>query len=520
MLQNSKSRFSAPRTVENRFSQIPTMVSEISKKITDFRQRFRKLVDNAEVFFDEYQDQYRSLAVLKRKIDTFQEQLDRIDAYRKEKGKYPSIKGQPSTQRYIARLVAQQTKLEDEHRDLEKTVNTARNERYEALDHLTDEILDLLHGHQIFGQFLGTIALSTPSPEDKVRHIRNEKYKPIYIAALTIALFEEVRFKHTFAYSLLNDELKTLFPTADKFSLMANKNDASNTVNLARQPMASDTKLAYRESILKPLAKAALLQSIGLHSPEAQQVLGRDRYRRLNNSERASLLSIIDKKTMDYIKLGVGIPSVRFDSREEKAAFIANEQKQLTFMIDILSGLKKTGHELGDLIRIPMTYASFLLSTKKDFDYREIYRAYDIIEESMQRKANHPTHVSCFLKMVGRFPLGSGIYFIQEESGEIERAIVSSLYPFNVEEPICKQITRRQIQFLSQSEVVVSKKSNLFYAQSREKSHYEPEFLTARYHGDFTWNAADLWESQISSLAFWKKDGVRKTNGRYNPDSY
>ncbi len=520
MLLDSKSNSSSLKAAEERFSQIPTMVSEISRKISDFRQRYRKLVENAETFFNEYQTEYDSLSSLKKKIQKFQDQIDRIDNFRKDKGRFPSIKGQTSTPRYVNRLVAKQSKFEDECLELQNRLNEERNQRYQTLDHLIDEILDLLDGHQIFSQFLGTIALSTPSPEEKIRHIRNEKNKPIYIAALAIALFEEVRLQRTFESPYLNAKLKTIFTTKEKMSLMASKGETESRIHMNRRPMPADVKLAYRDKVLKPLAKAALLQSIGLHSPEAKSLLGKDSSRKLSQSERKALLAIIEKKTTDFIKLGVGIPTVRFDSRQQKENFVKEEQQQLDFILETLTALKEKRHELGDLLRIPMTYASFLLSTKKEFDYKEIYRAYDILEDGKNCQEYHPDYVDYFLKMVGRFPLGSGIYFVQQESGEIERAIVSSLFPPNVDEPVCKQITRRQIQFLSHKEIIVSKQSNFFFDSSRKKSHYNEEYLNARYPDGFTWNAVDLWEVQIPAIEFWKRDGSRKINGIFTPDSY
>ncbi len=167
-----------------------------------------------------------------------------------------------------------------------------------------------------------------------------------------------------------------------------------------------------------------------------------------------------------------------------------------------------------------MTYASFLLSTKQDFDYRQIYQAYDILDDGKKSNAYKAEHVDCFLNMVGRFPLGAGIYVIQQESGEIERAIVSSLYPAHPDEPVCKLITRRQLQFLSQAEVIVSKQSNLFFKACRQASHYDHDFFEARYKNDFTWNATDVWEHQVPAIEFWKRDGTRRYNGTFNPDAY
>ena len=518
MLLDSKSN--KPSWAEDKLSQIPTMVSEISRKISDYRQSYRDLVENAEIFFADYPSDYKKLSLLRHKVKTYQEQIDFIDNYRKEKGSYPQIKGQPSAQRYLAKLVAQQSTSDNELRELEARLQVESNNRYEHLDHLTDHMLDLLSGERIFSQFLGTIALSTPSPKEKIRHIRNEKYKPIYVTALAIALFEEVRANHGFNTPFLAETLKEIFPSDKQFSLMADKSLAENSDETAPLPMPVEMKLMYRESVLKPLAKAALLQSIGMHSPEAHNLLGQDRYRKLDHEERQQLLTIIDKKTSDYLKLGIGIPTIRHNSKADRDAFVSQEKKQLAFILTTLKSLKQNGNELGDLIRIPMTYASFLLSTKQDFDYRQIYQAYDILNEGKADQTYKAEHVDCFLKMVGRFPLGAGIYVIQQESGEIERAIVSSLYPSDPDEPVCKLITRRQLQFLSQTEVVVSKISNLFFEESRRASHYEPDFFEARYKGKFTWNATDVWENQVPAIEFWKKDGTRRYNGRFNPDSY
>lgn len=520
MLIDSKSKKAKPVWAEEKLSQIPTMVSEISRKISEFRQRYRDLVKEAEHFFEEYPRDYKRLTILKHKVKTYQDQIEYIEGFRKEKGKYPTIKGQPSAQRYMGRLVAQQTNSDKELKVLEDRLKSERNKRYEQLDHLTDYMLNLLNGERIFSQFLGTIALSTPSPKEKVRHIRNERYKPIYITALAIALFEEVRQKHTFDNKYLNAELAKIFPKGKNFSLMADKVTESDSDETLPSPMPAEMKMAYRERVLKPIAKAALLQSIGMHSPEATQIFGNDRYRKLNLTERNKLLEIIDRKTIDYLKLGIGIPTIPFNSAEEKMAYVEQEKRQLSFILQILASLKSSKHELGDLIRIPMTYASFLLSTKEDFDYQQIYQAYDVLAKGRDDDIYREVYVTAFMNMVGRFPLGSGLYVIQQDSGEIERAIVSSLYPNDPEEPICKIITSRQIQFLSQAEFIISKQSNIFFSDSRRSSHYDMDFFHLRFRNEYTWNATDVWENQVPAIEFWKRDDQRRYNGVYNPDSY
>ena len=492
------------------------MVTEISKKIAQYRKSYNELVKNAEAFFEQYPQDYKKLTLLKHKVKTYQAQIEHIESYRKEKGKYPAIKGHTSGQRYLAKLVAQQSNSDKELSSLQNRLQKESNQRYEHLDHLTDHLLDMLNGERIFSQFLGTIILSAPSPEEKVRHVRNEKNKPIFVTALVIALFEQVRHQHKFSNKFMANALEQIFGGRPKFDLMADK--IANGVSAKAMP--AELKVKYREDILKPLAKAALLQSIGLHSPEANNLLGGDRFRKLDHDERGKLLDIIDSKTSIYLKLGIGIPNIRFTSKEHRDAFLSREKKQLGFTLKILSSLKKKSDELGDLIRIPMTYASFLLSTKQDAEYTQIYDAYDILADGKERGSNKSEFIDAFLKMVGRFPLGSGLYVIQQSTGEIERAIVSSLYPDDHDEPIVKIITRRQIQFLSQAEVVVSKATNLYFEESRKACHYEPEYLQKRYRQEFTWNATEVWEVQLPAIEFWKKDGKRIENGVFNPDSY
>ncbi|MCU4677594.1 hypothetical protein N7931_18405 [Catenovulum sp. 2E275] len=499
-------------------STIPPMASAISKRIAKFRQDYSKQVGMAKTFFAEYQEQLTAKAKYKKAIKAYQEQIDLIENYRKEKGKYPKIKNQPSTERYLRKLYHFYDKALNDFRAFERKILVLQAERYQNLDHLVDQILDLLDGQRIFSQFLGTIALSVPSPEEKVRHVRNEKNKPIFITALAIALFEEIRTKHNAEqiHPYLAKKLQEIFPPENPFNLMVDKHEEEQKPNV----MPIEIKIAYREEILKPLAKACLLQSIGTYSPEVEALFGNDRYRMLSPDERESLLKLNREKTADFIKIGIGIPATRFDTKEARAEFIQTEAEKVQFILDIQSKLSQIQDPLGDLLRIPMVYTSIILSTKPEFDYKQIYTAFDTLEQGAQDNIYHPEYIHLFNCMVGRFPLGSGIYFIQQETGEIERGIVSSLYPQNPDEPICKQITRRQLQFLCQTEVVISSPSNLYFEISRANCHYESDYFKTRFPNGFIWNASELWEVQVPAVNFWKKDGTIKYNELFKPLDY
>ncbi|GEM_PF-1852528 len=516
LLDNNSNQIKKTKLLSGQsLTSIPPMASAISKRIARFRQDYIKQVDAAKTFFCEYQEQLNTRAKFKKSIQAYQDQIDLIENYRKEKGKYPKIKDQPSTERYLTRLYRLQDNAKKESREFERKLIALQSERYQRLDHLVDQILDLLDGQKIFSQFLGTIALSVPSPEEKVRHVRNEKNKPIFITALAIALFEEVRTKLDASniHPYLTKKMGQIFHDSHQYNLMIDKSEENDKQHI----MPLEVKIAYREEILKPLAKACLLQSIGSHSPEVDELFGRDRYRMLSQDERAELLRLNFEKTTDFIKIGIGIPATRFDTREERAEFIQQEAEKIQFILDIQKRLSQTQDNLGDLLRIPMVYTSIILSTKPEFDYNQIYTAYDTLAQGAENNVYHPDYTQVFNQMVGRFPLGSGIYFIQQETGQIEKSIVSSLYPQSPNEPICKQITRRQLIFLSQTEVVISQSSNLYFDTSRSFSHYSDSYFQTKFANGYVWNASELWEVQIPAVNFWKKDGTIKYNGQYEP---
>ena len=84
MLIDSKSKKAKPVWAEEKLSQIPTMVSEISRKISEFRQRYRELVKDAEHFFEDYPQDYKRLTILKHKVKTYQDQIEYIEGFKKQ----------------------------------------------------------------------------------------------------------------------------------------------------------------------------------------------------------------------------------------------------------------------------------------------------------------------------------------------------------------------------------------------------------------------------------------------------
>ena len=344
------------------------------------------------------------------------------------------------------------------------------------------------------------MSLSTPLSEEKARCAINEKSKPVFIAALTVLLFDEIRQHQGFTSGYLADNVSEIFSGVNQ-----------GLLNKKLADLPDDTKMRYREELLKPVAKAAVLQSIGSYSTEAAEIYQGDRFRVLPIEERNRLIDIINQKTLGYIKQGIGIPSRAFDTIEEKKHYKAYEAAKLQFTLKLVQNKNDKNNELSDLLRIPVVYTSFILSTKEDFDYQRCYDAYDVIDQGVEKQDYNGNFGQLFLSIVGKFPIGSGLLFISKINGQIERAMVSSIYPENPYEPICKQITKGQVQAMTQSEVVISLETNLYFETARKNSEYDEDYFQSRYQGVYVWNANELWEVQIHAKTFWKKDTQRET---------
>lgn len=483
---------------------IPSMSSNVSQTITDYKQSHQQLVDESVEFFAAYISQMTTLAEYKRNMAAYKKQIDTIENYKKEHGKLPQIRGQKSSAKYLNSLHIKSENLYRAYKSLIKDITSKRKLRYEMLDQLADNIIDMLESRTLFSQFLGTIALSTPLPEEKIRCVRNEKFKPIYTAALVVALFDQIRSKHSFKNPYLKKQLDTLF---DQNSPEYMLHDEENSRGLPE-----NIKLKYRQEVLKPITKAALIYSVGSYAPEVESIFDGDRYRLLDAEQRQALIDSTHQKSLDYLKVGIGLPLKRYSDPAKQKDFVTQETEKLRFMLMMLNSHFNGNHELDDLLRIPMVYSSFIVSTKPGSDYRLIYKAYDIIEDGIRDKIYDEPFARQFLSMVGQFPVGSGIYFISKETEHIEKAIVSSLFPEKVDTPVCKQITRNQNQSLSQFEVVITSTTNIYYQQTRDDSTFDDNYFAQRFDNDFTWNANELWEVQIPAVKFWKKRGVPKVN--------
>ena len=172
----------------------------------------------------------------------------------------------------------------------------------------------------------------------------------------------------------------------------------------------------------------------------------------------------------------------------------------------------KANHGIANILRIPMIYSSFMLSTKPRHEYPIVYKAYDVIKSGIDKNIVYVPYANEFLNMVGKFPLGTGLYFIAKDTGQPEKAVVTGLNPPDHTTAIAKQLTRRQIRFDEHSQSLITQQYNIIYEGARRRSDFGSEYFTKQYPNGYFWNPAESWELEIDHKTFWRRDNNLKSN--------
>jgi hypothetical protein len=229
----------------------------------------------------------------------------------------------------------------------------------------------------------------------------------------------------------------------------------------------------FVEQVKIPLVMAALLQDIGNFHPEAQTILcGQEGQlnpsRSLEISVRKELLQINYRATVKFLSQGIGVPIYRGKSKAEGDIFNATEHKKLSFVKSMLKAAVVPKNGVGNLLKIPQIYSSIILSTKANYNYKLLPKVFNVLYQNAERGICCPKVVEALHKIIGDFPLGYGITFIpQDEHGQnyahYEYAIVTQLYPAQVNQPVCR-IATRKLKFISHGQDIVIKDNfNLHY---------------------------------------------------------
>lgn len=466
----------------------------ITEQLKIIKSKYQILLEDAVDFYENYEKIYAVYARLTLRIEETNIQISTISAYKEKHGVYPNIKNHDDPLQYLDELqkINQQSQVELEV--VKPTVLDGFYNRTTLLNDISTAIAKLLIHDRDANQFIATIMLQSPPVDSNNRCLNNEKSKPIYIAALSVAFIKKLILKE----ELTDERISGLYPKK------VEDDQVPGQMEYDQEQLNS-----YINNALVPIINAALIHNIGSYSVEAEAIYNGNRYQLLEEKPRLALIKIIHQHGINYQLLGLGRPN-EHDFPDERQLELKQEQFELTETI--IENYSKAAHPLGNLLRIPMIYASFMLSTKPNHNYKYMFKAHDIIKSGIEKNIIYPPFAQHFLTLVGPFPLGSGIFFISKDSGLPERAVVIGLNPSEPDAAIVKQLTRRQETFDDHTQVLATKNYIVSYDQARKKSDFDSSYYKSQFPNGYFWNPSEGWEVTIDQIRFWRRDSKIKLN--------
>ena len=384
--------------------------------------------------------------------------LDRAIEYYQE---YPTVEAE------LNRLKSD-AKLEKELKLFSQQLRLDRIERNSNLLAICLEIIDLTEAedikecHRKSAQLLGTIALLSPTEGKKVAS-SNEINKPLYKAVLCLRLLDRLCMDNKVVDPYISPFLENISPARySEFAVI--------------DPQG------YQEFIHQvkvPLVMAALIQDIGNFHPSARWILAGesgalDPYRVLEIEDRKQLLQINYSETVKYLIDGIGATGYVGNSKEERDQFNKNEHGKLVFIKRLLKSSINPKKGSGNLLKVPQIYASIILSTKANYNYKLLPKVYQVLNQNAERGGCSQVVVDALYQVTGMFPQGFGITYIPFDSDgkqqeAYEYAIVNQLYPQDPLQPLCR-IATRQLAFIGYGQnVEIPTGNNLYFAETAKK---------------------------------------------------
>lgn len=305
-------------------------------------------------------------------------------------------------------------------------------------------------------RFLGTLMLLTQGPVTGFARL-HQRFKPLYKAVLLLRLVDK----------LMKDEA-----TSHPYLVLYRP-------SLSRMNGDKYWQDKWEKELAIPLISCALLQDIGLLHNDAQTILlGENRelneFRLLDENHRKQLLKLNYVHTMSYLKRGLGMPAFSGSSTEEKHRFTQIHAAANQFRERLMQDAFVSKSGLGELLKIPQIYVSIILSTKHDYNRKELAKGYLLIEQLAKKGGLNAKLAEAFMQIVGFFPQGFGVTFIPknergEEKKQFEYAIVNQLNPKNPAEPHCRIVSRNLNFVISGGDEVIERSRNLFFPANQKK---------------------------------------------------
>lgn len=388
---------------------------------------------------------YELEQVSTRKNEKIQQEITRLSAIDNTK-----------TRSKVSDLVHQQ-------RESLAQLQTESEERCQHLQQICRDVIELSEGETIAdtnrksAEFLGTIQLLSPTEGSKVAPA-NERSKPLYKGILALRLLDQICLKNISSGAYLAQKLAEI--------------SDYNYSELRHENVEAYNQLV--DQVKVPVLMAAILQDIGNNHPDAQTILcgidgKKNPFRILSIDERKALLQINFRETINYLSNGIGVLTYTGNSKVERDVFNAKEDNKLRFTKQLIKSSVQPKEGVGNLLKVPQIYTSIVLSTKENYNYKLLPKVYQALYQTSERGGCSRNAVDIMCSITGHFPQGYGVTYIPNEDEQdvrYEYAIVTQLFPDNVNEPVCRVATRN-LTFIGHGvDLVVKRSSNLYFVET------------------------------------------------------
>ncbi len=382
--------------------------------------------------------------------------------------------------------------LRSEKEKLDQLIKPHQQANRDILDKIINILINTKNTRRHFEIILGTILLNYPidrlDAKFSSRLEMSKMLRPMYQTALISLLLEK----------LLNEGFK--FNSEYLVVLLE---------GYSADDQEAKTKALFE--LQKIFVEIIYLKEMGFYSPTSLEILSRSGENNLlDEKNRTELLEQSSLSSKEFHHYGVGALEVdigglvskdvvdvsereKTEKKEIKAELSAAERMALmesaarfTFIKDIMDPKVKTDRQIDDLLQICKVYSSFILPVKTKIDKELHIKAYDMMRQQAADKLLNPLYTKTLLAMMGRFPIGSGIYFIdsQRHGGTVDKALVVGLNPRNPDEPIVKRVTTNYRNMIDSVSGTVAKNINLFFVQARSDENFTRQ-LKIRFNTQF-----------------------------------
>ncbi|NQZ33226.1 MAG: hypothetical protein HRU06_18305 [Oceanospirillaceae bacterium] len=408
--------------------------------------------------------------------------------------------------------------------ELDQLIKPHQEGNRAILDNVVDLLIESKNTRRHFEIILGTLLLNYPIDKKDInfdkRNEINKVLRPIYQSALMSLLVEKLLLE---GFSFKSDFLADLLLP---FKGSDNSEEEQEQALIALQ---------------KLMVEIIYLKEMGFCSPKSLEVLTRSGENDLLDQQNRDVLraqSVIDSKAFHHYGVGAltikpnkvkpvvatssaekKLPTSQVKAMEEKrqqryqAEVIKAERTaqmmqaaRFAFIKDVMDSHPEELSEIDELLKVCQVYTSFMLSVKGNVDKELNIKAYDVMQKQAKENKLNRLFTDTLLAMMGRFPIGSGIYFLDlrrhaNEFGSIDKAIVTGLNPQDPDEPEVKRVTTKYKYKLDSGTVRVSKRINLYFEEAREAKSFTYK-LQIRFKTQFESEDKELFYSFRANDAF------------------